>query len=448
MNRWRELLNDLTRLAAVSPSMTLTNAVTELALIAADTIFQPEKEHASLQVLGPLEAAGMHFDHLWVSGLTSEQWPPAGRPLALVSRSLQRDYGMPDAEPLDTGAYAQRVLERLARSARHCVFSHALYESDAELSPAAFTETLAAGERVADPGWHASNLAVPGNTAVQSSDPVPRMHSGESISGGAGTIQRQITEPFAAFAYGRLGVSRLLSLETGLSPMLRGNLLHAAAFRLLGDGPSARDLLEWQSRDLDDRIERATAAAMRPYRRGADPVLDALLELESERLQALLRQLVMFDLQRQPFTVDAVEASLDIQLAGLTFAVRVDRIDRYADGSLAILDYKTGARRRFIDSAGAPLDVQLVVYAAAVEGPLAELGLYNIDSRMTGIDGAGRDSMGEEAWQAWLDEWRARVRRAAEEIASGDVRIRRWQNVGDARALNLLSRYGELRRDE
>ena len=448
MNRWRELLNDLTRLAAVSPSMTLTNAVTELALIAADTIFQPEKEHASLQVLGPLEAAGMHFDHLWVSGLTSEQWPPAGRPLALVSRSLQRDYGMPDAEPLDTGAYAQRVLERLARSARHCVFSHALYESDAELSPAAFTETLATGERVADPGWHASNLAVPGNTAVQSSDPVPRMHSGESISGGAGTIQRQITEPFAAFAYGRLGVSRLLSLETGLSPMLRGNLLHAAAFRLLGDGPSARDLLEWQSRDLDDRIERATAAAMRPYRRGADPVLDALLELESERLQALLRQLVMFDLQRQPFTVDAVEASLDIQLAGLTFAVRVDRIDRYADGSLAILDYKTGARRRFIDSAGAPLDVQLVVYAAAVEGPLAELGLYNIDSRMTGIDGAGRDSMGEEAWQAWLDEWRARVRRAAEEIASGDVRIRRWQNVGDARALNLLSRYGELRRDE
>ena len=67
--------------------------------------------------------------------------------------------------------------------------------------------------------------------------------------------------------------------------------------------------------------------------------------------------------------------------------------------------------------------------------------------RTAGIDGAGRTSMGAEAWDAWLKEWRARIHRAAERLAGGDVRIRKWQTTSEARGLNLLSRFGELRRD-
>jgi probable DNA repair protein len=447
VNRWRDLLNDLSRLAAVSPSISAGEACTELAAIAADTIFQPETENAVFQVLGPLEAAGMLFDRLWVTGLTTEHWPPPGSPLPLVSRSLQRKYGMPDSDPLDTAAYAQRVLSRLAGSARHCVLSHAKYDDDAELSPAAFTESLDVLDGPEDPGWHASDLAVSGLTRTLAQDPVPEIGPGDSIAGGAATIQRQITEPFAAFVYGRLGVSTIQALVTGLSPMLRGNLMHDAAFRLYRDGASTRQLLDWQQDELNARIEQAVDGVLHHYRRNPDPVLHELLELERERLAVLLEELVRIDCQREDFEIDAVEASLDLELAGLSLGLRVDRIDRYEDGSIAILDYKTGARRRFVDAAGEPREVQLIVYASAVDAPIAELGLYNIDSRETGIDGAGRASMGAEAWTEWLDEWRTRIWRAGEELARGDVRIRRWQNAVEARPLNLLSRFGELRRD-
>ena len=136
VNRWRELLNDLARLELVSQSMSLGNVLLRLHAMASETVFQPESEGAVVQLLGPLEAAGMQFDRLWVGGLSSANWPPAGRPSPLVSRQLQRDFSMPDAEPADTLAYASRVLRRLAASADTLACSYPLADGDVEQSPA------------------------------------------------------------------------------------------------------------------------------------------------------------------------------------------------------------------------------------------------------------------------------------------------------------------------
>jgi probable DNA repair protein len=447
VNRWRELLNDFSRLSSVHPSMTPVEAFAELKSIVSETIYQPELQESVLQVIGPLEAAGMQFDKLWVTGLTSEQWPPAGRPLALVSRPLQRKYEMPDADPTDTAEYSRRVLNRLAQSATCCIFSYASHDVDRELSPSAFADSLASIDPPTDPGWHAVPLAESASVETLPDDPVPTVQPGEKITGGASTVQRQFDEPFGAFVHGRLGVASLQAIFSGLSPMLRGNLLHEAAFRLYSGLPTAQQLAEWDDTELKARVERASDDALRRYRHAPDAVLDELLRLERDRLVELLTELVSIDLQREPFRIDAVESAIDARLAGIDLRLRVDRIDRYGDGSVAILDYKSGTQRRFIDATGEPLDVQLVVYASAVDGPVAELGLYHLDRRASGIDGAGRASMGEEAWKAWLKDWQARIGRAAEQLAAGDVRIRKWQTAVEARPLNLLSRFGELRRD-
>ena len=127
--------------------------------------------------------------------------------------------------------------------------------------------------------------------------------------------------------------------------------------------------------------------------------------------------------------------------------LRIDRIDRFDDGAVAILDYKTGGRRKFLDGSGAPADAQLLVYAIAVEEPVAALGFYNIDSREIALDASGRDAMGAVDWQQALERWQQAVAAAAAEFAAGDVRIRYRQTLREARPLNLLTRYGEIRRD-
>lgn len=447
VNRWRDLLNDLARLELISPSLTLANAYTELVSMAGETVFQAEMDAPVIQVLGPLEAAGLEFDQLWVTGLTADQWPPARQPLALLSRRLQRDYGMPDADPLDTAGYASRVLARLSRSAPIGRFSYPVSAADAEQAP---TTLIDVGNDIAspdNPGWHAVKLSAISGTTLLDHDPVPRVQADEIVAGGAGTIQRQCSEPFAAFVSGRLGVSRLQAIAAGLSPMMRGNLIHSALYYLNESRPSQETIRNWDQQETEKRIANAVARAFKRYERHADRVLGAVLLLEKRRAAALLAGVIRVDLERESFSVDAVETSVDVKLGGVPLSLRVDRVDRLDDGAIAILDYKTGTPQRFLDRSGEPADMQLVVYACALADPVAALGLYNIDSREIAIADAGRESMGADAWAESLSQWSDVVEQVATQLAQGDVRLRAWQSARDARPLNLLSRYGELRRD-
>jgi len=239
----------------------------------------------------------------------------------------------------------------------------------------------------------------------------------------------------------------LRPIVPGLSPILRGNLIHAAAFHLYSDRPSQVDIRGWRGAELEQRAAAAVKAAFPRYERHADSVLRELFALERQRVERLLHEIVAVDLQREPFSVHALEQAKEFVMAGIRLGLRIDRIDRCDDGGVAILDYKTGSRRKFLDGNGEPADAQLVVYAMATAEPVAALGFYNVDSRETALDASGRDTMGEAGWQEALARWSRAIESAAGDFAAGDVRIRYWQTLRDARPLNILSRFGELRRD-
>ncbi len=94
-----------------------------------------------------------------------------------------------------------------------------------------------------------------------------------------------------------------------------------------------------------------------------------------------------------------------------------------------------------------PKDLQLVVYAFAVDEPVSDLGLFNIDSRNIEIVGAGKSLTPDLDWNSALRDWRRQVEIAAEEMSRGDIRVNSYQSRQAARPLALLSRFAELRRD-
>jgi ATP-dependent helicase/nuclease subunit B len=449
VNRWRELLNELARLELVSPVMSAAEAVGRLSAMAGETVFQPESgRRPVLQLLGPLEAAGMQFDRLWIAGLTASNWPPSGRPLALVSRTLQRRHGMPDADPKDTLEYARRVLTRLLGSADRVVCSFPCSDEDA---PQSATSLLSQpgkpddGERP-DPGWYAERLVPAGGTVAAERDPVPPVADREIVAGGAKTIQDQLTQPFAAFVQGRLGVRGLDPIRPGLAAWFRGSLLHAALHALYGELPTQAELTAWAETDLERRIEAALAAAFRRHERHADPVLRALLRLEQRRAARLLEQVVAVDARRSAFRVFAVEHALEAVIGNVRLHLRIDRMDRLDDGRVVILDYKTGARRALRGRDGEPKDAQLVVYACAVEERIAGLGLVNVDSRAVDIDAVGPAFSSQSGWEDMLARWQERVEAAGRALSEGDVRVDGRLSAQAARPLALLSRIEELRR--
>ncbi len=450
VNRWRELLNDLARLGLVSSNMSLAGALRRLELVAADMVFQPETEDAVVQLLGPLEAAGSEFDAVWISGLTAANWPPAGKASPLLSLRLQRELGMPDAEPADTVEFATALLRRLGGAGREVNCSYARRADDAEQTPSSLIDGLHPSPvhaPVLDPGWH--GLALAGLRDVQiAKDNVPAVGEGERVRGGAATIQRQLTEPLSAFIVGRLGVVPLEPQASGLGAALRGTILHDALHGLYAELPSRVAIAGWQAVERDRRITAAIDGALQRHLRHADDVLTRLFELERERLIQLLRRFLAAETDRDDFSVAALEHDIDFLEARIGMTLRADRIDRLPDGAVAVLDYKSGARKRFLDGSGQPREMQLIAYACSIEERVAALALVNIDSRAIVFDGAGAGYAREAEWPAPLEEWMSIVRVACADMSKGDVRINASQSVLRARPLNLLSRFTELRRDD
>ncbi len=448
VNRWRNILNDFARLEIVSATMTLSEAVRRIASLAADTVFQPESEIAALDLLGPLEASGMEFDALWLSGLTAASWPPAGRPSPLVSRRLQREYGMPDADPGDTAEYAGRVLRRLASSTAELICSYAIAEDDTEQAPTTLLGELDMQRGDGAPGWHAGTLLKRQPLTTLAPDSAPGLRADETVAGGAATVQKQLSDPFSAFVSGRLGVRYLPPWVTGLAANVRGNLVHDALAELYADHPSQADISAWDAVELRRRVAGASRKAFARLWRHADDSLQSLLELERQRVERLLTGVVALDKSRDGFEIDSVEGELDATLHGVALRLRCDRVDRLDGGGIAVIDYKTGTRKRLVDRHGTPNDFQLVVYASALDEDPAGLALVNIDSRDISIDGAGSAFGDADNWHRRLGGWKAEVRTALEHIARGDVRINARVGIKDARPMALLSRFAELRRDD
>jgi len=452
LNRWRELLNDLARLAIVCPTMTFAEACSRLGALANDTIYQPESKAGAVQLLGPLEAAGMRFDSLWISGLDADTWPPAAHPLTLISRQLQRQHSMPDATPDDTLEYSRRVLARLLRSGDRVSLSWpaSSAESENSISPLIATHELADPGTAIDPGWHALGLI--GRIPLESpkDDPVPPVGEDEIVGGGAYTVQRQVTEPFSAFAHGRLRVSELDAVATGLSPLMRGSLIHKALNILFSDTPSQNEISAWSESDREKRILDAVDSSLKKYSWHADPVLHRILALERDRLCDLFLKFIEEELTRPDFQIENVEYEIEYQQFGASLRLRADRIDRLIDGGLLVADYKTGQPKNFLNRNGEPHDLQLVVYACALDESIGGLVLINIDSRSIVYKGTGAnvpwDTKRADQWPERLATWQEKVATAMRQIARGDVRINLSLPNDKTRPLSILSRFEERSR--
>jgi RecB family exonuclease len=173
---------------------------------------------------------------------------------------------------------------------------------------------------------------------------------------------------------------------------------------------------------------------MQRHQRQADAVLMRLLQLERERITRLVTQFFKLDRERADFEVAAVEGKMEFVRGPLRLRLRFDRIDRFADGSILILDYKTGVAKKLLRRDGSV--------------NVSALALVNIDSRETSFSGVGRGFTDEASWPQLLEDVCNQIEVACDQLATGDVRIIANQGSTKARRLNLLSRYTELRHGE
>lgn len=452
ISRWRKLLNEFAGLDPIVEKMERAEAVSKLAAHANDVVYQSETAPDCVHILGALEAAGLEFDALWVSGMDATQWPPSSRPAAFVSRALQRKYEMPDATPADTLNFARRVLQRLTSSAQQVVLSWSNTSDDAELLQSPLVAEVKGLQvlDLADPGWYANRYASTVSIEIVAADPVPAVTQDEQVRGGAYTIDLQAREPLAAFVRGRLGVQFPGRITAGLSSRQRGIVVHDALRNLLAHKPSRSAISTWSDDDRSARIGSAIDGSLARLITIADPTLQKTLLIERRRLRKLMQKFIAQECERGEFSVHQVESDIDYRRGDVHLRLRSDRIDLLPDNQLLVIDYKTGAEKSFLNRDGEPSDLQLVVYADALDEEVGGLSLINIDSRLISYKGEGAGIEwgrgNAEEWSERLQSWRKIVHDSVDAFAAGDVRADILAPQSQSRFLQILSRVEEMKR--
>jgi ATP-dependent helicase/nuclease subunit B len=369
-SRWSQLLDNVAALAFDGRNVGYPEFLEVLEQQAAQTIFAPESRHAPIQILGPLEAAGLTFDALWFLGADDVNWPAPARPHPFLPASLQRKHGMPHSDTAADWKLAQQVTLRLQSSAERIVFSYPAQNAEGSCRPSTLvstttTEITAHNFRslVAANDGEDQPVILPIDEEPAAIVPWPV----EQDAGGSEVLRRQAACPFQSFATRRLSARPMEATDWGLEPRERGSVVHKILEDLWNDLKSHAGLIQARSENqLQAIVEHHVKAALQRY--GNAPHTrkrnwsQAYLEAEQERISSLIHEWLDYEAKRSPFTVEAGEVKLAAAVENLKLQVRVDRIDRIRNGRV-IIDYKTGVVKADAWDGDRPDEPQLPLYA-------------------------------------------------------------------------------------
>lgn len=365
---WQDALRELASLDATVQKMRPGQAISQLYRICQEQVFQARTPAASIQVLGLYEASGLRFDHLWVLGLNSANWPPASRPNPFIPRVLQAAADIPHSGPQRELEVARSVTLRLLETANDAVFSFPGQSDGEEVLPSPLLTGQGLSLTGQVPGWAGKSwqdVVFEGAGTVTGKLEMPGSLSRHTERGGTSILKNQALCPFRAFASNRLGADRLETPVDGISAMLHGSLVHRVLENFWRETQSQEALLALPPEDLAARLNRHVDAVL-DEERGLI-FRPEFRSVEASRLKRLVSKYFELDKSREPFVVEGFEREILHDIEGQTIRLIIDRIDRLADGGNAIIDYKTGRvdpRKWFGDR---PEDPQLPLYAISAD---------------------------------------------------------------------------------
>jgi len=349
-----------------------------------ETLFQPQTGDCPIQIMGILEAAFLTFDKVRICGIDNRLWPDSAKPSPFIPYELQRQHDMPNATAERELRVSKQLFQSLSTAAELVIFSHSKGNSEESLSVSPLLEDVVlhssdyCGTKAAMQTSPAQQIRGISKQLEYLEDDIAPQIEDSTIKGGSKLLQDIAKCQFRAFAHHRLHANAAEPPREDLDPLDRGNLVHRIleqCWLVLFDKQQTNLQELLYANQLQEAIEPLIKEALGNLQQQRHtPLTEAVINLEHKRLRKLLLQWFEMEVSRPHFTVKTLEQTVNAPIAGNYIRVQLDRVDELEDGSLAIIDYKTGKVERKNWFGDRPDEPQIPLYAMVLSDQQQTIG--------------------------------------------------------------------------
>lgn len=344
--------------------------------------------HPRVAIWGIQEANLQSVDFAVLAGLVENVWPGIAEPGPWMSRPMRNKAGLPAVEQ-EIGLSANDFFS-LCSQTPTVILSVPKRRERAPAVPARWITRLDAllrGSASPMPLHDAANWAAQVDMPQQRilrprptpKPPAEKRPTKLSIT----DIATLITDPYSIYINKILRIRKLNELDEESDAGLFGNIVHDGLEVFFGSDP------DFQSPDAAQKLNTALQLAMRAGR-----PRPALEHWWAARLQRIANWVIATELERRtkwgaPLRL-ALELDAEMNIPpNFILSGRADRIETRQDGSIFILDYKTGTAPdgKKLQSGAAPqLPLEAVMaesgsFGADYHGIVTELGVWKLSGR-------------------------------------------------------------------
>ncbi len=324
VERWREAAGGApTMIDCADLPALLRDAMDEI------SVRPPYGGHPRLAIYGLLEARMSRADLVICGGLTEGTWPGNPAPDPLLAPPILRALGIPGAD-FRIGLAAHDLAAALG--APEVVLSYAHRDATGPAIPSRFLLRIQAmlGDQLRLESRAVELAHALADAALAPAYPQPKpMPTAEQrrVDIAVTALDRLRGDPYQFYASAILGLRSLDPIDADPTPAWKGTAVHDVLKAWHKAGGLPGELVPLAERMFDEMSAHPFMRTMWKPR-----LINALhwIEEETDRLAGEDREVLVY------------EEDGKIVVDGIVIHGRADRIDKLADGSLAVVDYKTG----------------------------------------------------------------------------------------------------------